>query len=79
MQRVKGMVQVAGATYRIVRVQHGHYTVYRILDDQVVGTFRCVPGLEVTSSSGDEVLMMKIARAAIQKGQTSWVGRINLG
>ena len=34
---VKGMVQVAGTTYRIVRLTPGHYNVVRILDDTCVG------------------------------------------
>ena len=35
--QVKGMVQVAGVTYRIVRIERGVYDVVRILDDQRPG------------------------------------------
>lgn len=76
MQAVKGMVQVAGNTYRIVRVARGLYEVVRILDDAHVGTFRSAPKLEIVASS-DENLMRDIARAAIKWGKTSWVGRLN--
>jgi hypothetical protein len=78
MQLVKGMVQVGGTTYRIVRLERGHYEVIRILDDERLGTFRPRPKLEITSSV-DEKLVVRVARAAIQTGKTSWVGRLNLG
>ena len=42
---IKGMVQVAGTTYRIVRRERGHYDVVRILDDERVGSFRSIPHL----------------------------------
>jgi hypothetical protein len=74
MQLVKGMVQVGGTTYRIVRVERGHYDVVRILDDERLGSFRARPKLTVTS--GDEEAVMVVARAAIQTGKTSWVGRL---
>jgi hypothetical protein len=74
MQLVKGMVQVGGTTYRIVRLERGHYEVVRILDDASLGTFRARPAVTVTS--GDEELVLLVARAAIQTGKTSWVGRL---
>jgi hypothetical protein len=70
------MVQVGGTTYRIVRVEHGHYNVVRILDDVCVGAFRCAPRVQITASSIDETVLRTIARAAIQWGKTSWVGRL---
>jgi len=75
MQLVKGMVQVGGTTYRIVRLERGHYEVVRILDDASLGTFRARPSVHVTSGS-DEELVLLVARAAIQTGKTSWVGRL---
>jgi hypothetical protein len=75
MQLVKGMVQVGGTTYRIVRVERGLYEVIRILDDQSLGTFRARPAVHVTSGT-DEELVLLVARAAIQTGKTSWVGRL---
>ncbi|HET9960147.1 MAG TPA: hypothetical protein VFQ61_36905 [Polyangiaceae bacterium] len=78
MQSVKGMVQVAGTTYRIVRVGTGVYDVVRILDDARVGSFRSFPRVEIGSSSIDQDLMREIARAAIQGAKTSWVGRFTL-
>ncbi len=78
MHTVKGMVQVAGATYRIVRLGSGQYQVVRILDDKVVGTFRSFPRVELLSSEIDEAMLIEIARAAVQGAKTSWVGRLNL-
>lgn len=75
---VKGMVQVAGSTYRVVRVGGGVYDVVRLLDDHRVGTFRSAPRLEVTLCHIEPALMMAIAREAIHAAKTSWVGRILL-
>jgi len=74
---VKGMVQVAGTTFRIVRVQRGHYEVVRILDDARLGSFWCEPTLTVSESS-DRELLREVARSAIQGGKTTWVGRVDL-
>ena len=76
---VKGMVQVAGTTYRIVRVQRGQYKVVRILDDAAVGAFSNGPTVEVTASCIEATLMREIVRVAIQGAKTSWVGRLALG
>ena len=76
--QVKGMVQVDGVTYRVVRVGAGQYDVVRILDDCCVGTFRSVPSIEVTPISIPAGLMREIARAAIHGAKTSWVGRLSL-
>jgi hypothetical protein len=78
MQTVKGMVQVSGTTYRIVRLGPGQYEVVRILDDARVGTFRSFPRVEVTSSQIGDTMMREIARAAIHGAKTSWVGRLDL-
>ena len=75
MQLVKGMVQVGGTTYRIVRLERGLYEVVRILDDASLGTFRARPVVQVTSGSDEEIVLL-VARAAIQTGKTSWVGRL---
>lgn len=74
---VKGMVQVAGITYRIVRVERGMYDVVRILDDQRVGQFRTIPRVEVVASSTADETMAEIAKAAVKWGKTSWVGRLS--
>lgn len=76
---VKGMVQVAGTTYRIVRTGRGGYDVVRVLDDVLVGHFCSGPQVEVTASTIDASLMREIARVAIQGAKTSWVGRSFLG
>lgn len=77
MQSVKGMVQVLGTTYRIVRVARGHYEVVRILDDTRIGSFQSEPTFLVSAGPHAE-LVREVARTAIQGGKTSWVGRINL-
>ncbi|HVY27252.1 MAG TPA: hypothetical protein VHB79_11915 [Polyangiaceae bacterium] len=74
---VKGMVQVAGVTYRIVRIERGTYDVVRILDDQRVGQFRTIPRVEVTASSTTDDTLAEIAKAAVKWGKTSWVGRLS--
>jgi hypothetical protein len=78
MRVVKGMVQVAGTTYRVVRVAQGSYEVVRILDDTRVGSFRSTPRVEIVAQSIDAALMLEIARAAIQGAKTSWVGRLTI-
>ncbi len=74
---VKGMVQVAGVTYRLMRVARGTYQVVRILDDVVIGSFQSLPRLVVTETNGvDPTVMDCIARAAVQGAKTSWVARL---
>jgi hypothetical protein len=74
MQIIKGMVQVLGTTYRIVRVRHGSYEVTRIHDEAVVGCFDCGQIVQVTAHAIDSDVMRQIARAAVQQGRTSWMG-----
>ena len=74
---VKGMVQVAGTTYRIVRVQRGQYDVVRILDDKRIGSFWCGSSFAVSDTDNSE-LLREVARSAIQGGKTTWVGRLDL-
>jgi hypothetical protein len=71
---IKGMVQVFGTTYRIVRVRHGSYEVTRIHDEAVVGSFACGQTVQFTPLLIDGTLMGQIARAAVQQGRTSWMG-----
>ena len=62
---VKGMVQVAGVTYRIVRVERGMYDVVRILDDQRVGQFRTIPRVEVTAALQRDAHGLEISRGDV--------------
>ncbi|MGC4093502.1 MAG: hypothetical protein QM756_37515 [Polyangiaceae bacterium] len=78
MRTVKGMVQVAGTTYRIVRLAAGHYEAVRILDDARVGEFRSIPEVSVTPKLVDVAVMTDIARAALQGAKLSWIGRVDL-
>jgi hypothetical protein len=73
---VKGMVQVGGTTYRIVRVKRGQYNVVRVLDDVGVGTFSAGKSFEMAPLGIEADLMREIARVAIQGAKTTWVGRI---
>jgi len=76
--RVKGMVQVLGSTYRVVRVGVGRYDVIRLLDDARVGSFVTIPQPRTESTSIDQNVMNEIVRAAIQGAKTSWVGRLSI-
>jgi hypothetical protein len=78
MSAVKGMVQVDGGTYRIVRLSSTNYEVIRVLDDRSVGTFRSSPTLEVSPREIDAALLREVARSAIKGAKTSWVGRLVL-
>jgi hypothetical protein len=73
----KGMVQVSGSTYRIVRIGHGTYEAVRLLDDECVGRFASGPPLQVQPLSGDQELVRRIAQTALRSGKTSWVGRLS--
>jgi hypothetical protein len=74
MHYVKGMVQVAGITYRITRVASGQYEVVRILDNRRVGTFSTEAKLRVTSHEVEWFIMMEVALSAVREGRTTWVG-----
>jgi hypothetical protein len=76
MQVIKGMVQVGGSTYRIVRVRPSQYAVIRIQDDLAVGGFTSFPRVEVTTSSIELSVMREIARVAVLTGKTSWAQRL---
>ena len=72
MQDVKGMVQVGGKTYRIVKIYRGKYEVIRILDDVRVGTFESVPKLRVEPEAFDEKVLLEIALTALKGAKVSW-------
>lgn len=76
---VKGMVQVAGATFRIVRINRSHYEVVRILDDSRLGSFWCEPTFAIAAAAAnDQDLLREVARSAIQGGKCTWLGRLDL-
>jgi hypothetical protein len=66
------MVSVSGLTYRIVPGEDGCYDAVRLLDDFRMGSFRSHPPLDVTSTTGGDALLRRIAQAAIQRAQTRW-------
>ncbi len=72
-KKVKGMVQLAGVTYRIVRIATGAYSVVRIADDCEVGSFQTVPTLSVEASVVAPALLREIARLAIHLAKTSYI------
>ena len=71
-RKVKGMVQLAGVTYRIVRVALGSYSVVRISDDSDVGSFR-LPELAVEARTVEPALLRQVALLAIHTARTSSV------
>ena len=73
-KKVKGMVQLAGVTYRIVRVASGSYSVVRISDDTEVGTFSLAPALGIDARLIDPTVMREVARLAIHTAKTSYIG-----
>ncbi|MEO6598593.1 MAG: hypothetical protein ABIQ16_01880 [Polyangiaceae bacterium] len=74
MAKVKGMVQLAGVTYRIIRVASGSYSVVRISDDTTVGSFSLAPQLGIEAILIEPALMREVARLAIHTAKTSYVG-----
>lgn len=69
-----GMVQLFGTTYRVLRARSGCYEIVRIRDDVLVGSFSCGLTLSVTPLAVDAGLMKQLARAAVYRGKTSWMG-----
>lgn len=78
MKTTKGMVQVAGTTYRIVRLGARRYGVIRILDDAWVGSFSMDSRLEVTQSVLGLPSVRDIAKAAIRDAKISWPRMLEL-
>jgi hypothetical protein len=64
------MLQVLGATYRIVQ-RGSSYEIVRVLDDRVVGAFRHATELEVIGDEAPEQLLV-IARAALRAARLEW-------
>ena len=73
-RKVKGMVQLSGVTYRIVRVASGSYSVVRISDDTEVGMFSLAPALGIDARLIEPDLLREVARLAIHTAKTSYVG-----
>jgi hypothetical protein len=73
-RKVKGMVQLAGVTYRIIRVAPGSYSVVRISDDKTVGSFHLAPQLGIEALHVEPALLREVARLAIHTAKTSYVG-----
>ena len=69
----RGMLQVKGVTYRIERTEPHCYTVVRLLDDALVGTFRTIPTLRLGSANIELSLLRDIVRAALRSARTSAV------
>src|SRR4051812_2974192 len=72
--KVKGMVQLGGVTYRIVRLARGSYAVVRISDDLDVGRFHLAPALGVEAHAVEPALLREVARLAIHSAKTSYAG-----
>jgi len=72
-RKVKGMVQLAGITYRIVKIALGSYSVVRISDDLDVGVFHLAPTLGIEAHRVEPALLREVARLAIHTAKTSYV------
>jgi len=68
------MVQLAGITYRIVRIERGSYSVVRISDDMNVGRFHLAPALGIEPQGVEPALLREVARLAIHTAKTSYAG-----
>jgi hypothetical protein len=66
------MVTVSGHTYRIVPIEGGSYDAVRLLDDVHMGSFRSHRPMDVTSATGGDDLLRRIAKVAIHAAQTRW-------
>lgn len=74
MEVSRGMIQVAGTTYRIVQRESDAYRAVRIQDEAIAGDFVCGSTLKVNPQQVDAVLMRRIARTALLFGRTNWTG-----
>jgi len=72
--KVKGMIHLAGVTYRIVRVGVGSYSVVRIRDDREVGSFKTAPALGIEASLVEPEVLREVVRLAIHTAKTSYSG-----
>jgi len=73
--RCKGMVQVSGKTYRIMKVSPQSYEVVRILDDVRIGHFEVTPRLHMQPEGVPRELLLEIAMTALKEAKLSWMPR----
>jgi hypothetical protein len=71
--RCKGMVQISGKTYRIMKAGPHSYEVVRILDDVRIGRFEVTPRLHVRPEGVPRELLLEIALTALKEGKLSWM------
>lgn len=69
----RGMLLVRGTTYRIERTEPHSYSVFRLLDDAEVGTFRTRPALRICSAQIELPIFRDIVHAALRSARTSSV------
>jgi hypothetical protein len=67
----KGMVQVSGTTYRIVRAGSAHQ-VFRVADDRFVGSFTFGPALSLLECRIDAESLRAVARQALRSSRLDW-------
>jgi hypothetical protein len=70
--RCKGMVQISGKTYRIMKIDSRSYQVVRILDDVCIGHFEVTPRLQVQPDGVPQELLFEIAVTALREAKLSW-------
>ncbi len=69
----KGMVQLSGTTYRIMKIDSHSYEVIRILDDVRIGSFKVMPRLQVLADGVPGELLREIALTALKEAKLSWM------
>ena len=70
--KIKGMVQVAGTTYRITRVKTQTYEVTRILDEVRAGSFFLGSPHEFLPEALAASELREVAREAIRNAKVSY-------
>jgi hypothetical protein len=71
MANKRGMIQVAGTTYRI-QPAFEYHEVIRISDDRKVGAFQHRPALRVLEAEIAAADLLHVARAALRSGRLPW-------
>jgi len=68
----RGMIQLAGRTYRLVEISRATYRAVRISDETELGVFRCGSPLQLWGGAATMAELRAVARSAIRAGKTKW-------
>ncbi|MEN6620809.1 MAG: hypothetical protein ABFD50_04615 [Smithella sp.] len=72
----RGMITLEGVCYRIEKADKTTYNVYRILDNELIGSFERLPKIRVLQDFSGNV--REIAIQAIRLANLSWTGKLDL-